>query len=85
MRSVKKNASIEEDLIERSALARRWKCHQETLRRKEKQGQLHPLQLAERMVRYRMQEVLAIEHEAAAARTAKAQEKGFRPGAAARN
>jgi hypothetical protein len=68
MSSVKKSGtpSIEDDLIERSTLARRWKCHRETIRRKEKTGQLHPLQLGERMIRYRLSEVLAI--EAAAAR-----------------
>jgi len=55
---------VEDDLIGRPALAYRWKCHTETLKRREKQGLLHPLQLSTRMVRYRMSEVLAIEHDA---------------------
>ena len=31
------------DLIGRTGLAKRWKCHTETVRRKEKLGLLHPL------------------------------------------
>jgi hypothetical protein len=81
MRPVKKNTRIEEDdFIARPGLARRWKCHSETIRRREREGQLHPIQLGERMIRYSMREVLAIEHEAAAVRVAKAQEEGARPG-----
>lgn len=54
-----------EDLISRPALARRWQCHVETIRRREKEGQLHPLQMGKRMIRYKMAEVLAIEADAA--------------------
>ena len=85
MSSVKKTASPEridrpeDGTIDRPALARRWRCHTETLRRKEKTGQLHPLQLGERMIRYRLQEIVEIEREAASTQTAKAKEKGVRP------
>jgi hypothetical protein len=63
MRGVK--TDIGEELISRPALARRWGCHVETLRRREKEGQLHPMQMGKRMIRYRMAEVLAIEAGAA--------------------
>lgn len=62
-----KSKGVDDDLIGRPALAYRWKCHTETLKRREKQGLLHPLQLSTRMVRYRMSEVLAIEHDGSAA------------------
>src|SRR5260370_26643509 len=58
---------VDDDLIGRPALAYRWKGHTETLKRREKQGLLHPLQLSSRMVRYRMSEELAIEHDGSAA------------------
>ncbi len=54
----------DEDLITRSELASRWRCHAETLKRKEKSGQLHPIRFSERMVRYRLSEVRALEREA---------------------
>jgi hypothetical protein len=37
----------------------------ETIRKREKEGQLHPMQMGARMIRYRMAEVLAIEAAAA--------------------
>jgi hypothetical protein len=49
----------DEDLITRSELAFRWRCHIETIKRKEKGGQLHPIRFSERMVRYRLSEVRA--------------------------
>jgi len=54
----------DEDLITRSELSFRWRCHIETIKRKEKGGQLHPIRFSERMVRYRLSEVRAIEREA---------------------
>jgi hypothetical protein len=65
MRPPKRNTSEEDSLIPRHALARRWACHVETIRRREKAGQLHPIQIGERMIRYKMREVLEIEREAA--------------------
>jgi hypothetical protein len=54
----------DDDFISRTALAARWGCHIETLKRREKQGHLHPHGFSTRMVRYRLSEVLALEHEA---------------------
>jgi predicted DNA-binding transcriptional regulator AlpA len=48
-------------IISRESLATRWECSQETLKRMEKRGQLSRVMLGERMVRYRMSEVLRIE------------------------
>jgi hypothetical protein len=58
--------TLDEELISRSGLARRWKCHTESLKRREKKGLLHPVALSSRMIRYRMSEVLRLEAEAAA-------------------
>jgi hypothetical protein len=62
---VVKTSSSGEELISRPELARRWGCHVETLRRREREGFLHPMQMGRRMIRYRLAEILAIEAEAA--------------------
>ena len=54
----------DENFISRPALAARWGCHVETLKRKEKAGILHPIELSGRLVRYRLSEILQIEGEA---------------------
>jgi hypothetical protein len=54
----------EDDFISRAELAVRWGCHIETLKRREKQGSLHPLRFSTRMVRYPLREVRALEREA---------------------
>jgi hypothetical protein len=48
-------------LIDREKLAARWCCSIETIKRIEKRGLLSRVHLAERMVRYRLSEVLKIE------------------------
>jgi hypothetical protein len=58
------NTDLDEELISRPGLARRWKCHTESLKRREKKGLLHPIALSSRMLRYRMSEVLKLESEA---------------------
>jgi hypothetical protein len=55
---------VDDDLITRSELSFRWHCHVETIKRREKSGQLHPVRFSQRMVRYRLSEVRAIEREA---------------------
>jgi predicted site-specific integrase-resolvase len=50
-------------IISRETLATRWEISIETLKRMEKRGQLSRVMLGERMVRYRMSEVLKIEGE----------------------
>ena len=64
MPSSKINDADLEDLITRSGLALRWQCHIETIKRRERANQLHPIRFSERMVRYRLSEVRAIEREA---------------------
>jgi len=54
------NTDLDEELISRPGLARRWKCHTESLKRREKKGLLHPIALSSRMLRYRMSEVLKL-------------------------
>jgi hypothetical protein len=58
--------TLDEELISRPGLARRWECHTESVKRREKKGLLHPIALSPRMVRYRMSEVLKLESEAGA-------------------
>lgn len=50
-------------LIDREQLAARWCCSIETIKRMEKSGLLKRVQLSERMVRYRMVDVLKHEGE----------------------
>jgi hypothetical protein len=61
-----KTTTLDDDLISRPGLARRWECHIESLKRREKKGLLHPVALSPRMIRYRMSEVLALESQAGA-------------------
>jgi hypothetical protein len=50
-------------LIDREQLAARWSCSIETLKRMEGRGLLKRVQLSERMVRYRLADVLKHEGE----------------------
>jgi hypothetical protein len=60
-----KTTPLDEEYISRPGLARRWKCHIESLKRREKKDLLHPIAFSARMIRYRMSEVLRLEAEAA--------------------
>jgi hypothetical protein len=55
---------MEETLLTRSELARRWKVSIETLKRRERAKILRPVRLEGRVIRYRMSDVLRIEEEA---------------------
>jgi predicted site-specific integrase-resolvase len=59
-----KNLPGQQPLISRPALAERWECHVETIKRWEREGRLHPVGLSSRLVRYRMAEILALEQAA---------------------
>ncbi|MCX6837860.1 MAG: hypothetical protein NTX35_08615 [Verrucomicrobia bacterium] len=48
-------------LIDREKLAARFCCSIETIKRMEKRGSLKRVQLCERMVRYRLSDVLKLE------------------------
>jgi hypothetical protein len=51
-------------LIDREKLAARFCCSIETIKRMEKRGLLKRVQLCERMVRYRLSDVLKLEGQA---------------------
>ena len=52
-----------EQLISRKALAERWSCSTETIKRRTREGLLHPLRFNSRMIRYPMSEIIRVEHE----------------------
>ena len=54
---------MEEALLTRSELAKRWKVSIETLKRRERAKVLRPVRLDGRVIRYRMSDVLRIEEE----------------------
>ena len=53
-----------EQLISRKALAKRWSCSTETIKRRTCDGLLHPLRFNSRMIRYQLSEIIRIEQEA---------------------
>ena len=53
-----------EQLLSRRALAERWQCSCETIKRRTRQGILAPLRFNKRFLRYRLTEVLRVEQEA---------------------
>jgi hypothetical protein len=55
------SATTDHALISRRTLCTRWDCSDETLRRRERAGLLHPIHLSNRLVRYRLAEVMAVE------------------------
>ena len=53
----------QDKLISRARLAERWGVSAMTIKRKEKEGQLPVIRFNERLVRYRLSDVIAIERE----------------------
>ena len=53
-----------ERLISRKVLAQRWSCSTETIKRRTREGLLHPLRFNSRMIRYQLSEILRVEQEA---------------------
>jgi predicted site-specific integrase-resolvase len=51
-------------LLSRRALAQRWSCSRETVKRRTKEGILHPVRFNQRMLRYRLSEVEQVERAA---------------------
>jgi hypothetical protein len=69
LRTARLKAYPEKDIfISREALAERWDVHIETIKRDERNGLLQPVRLGERRIRYRLEEILAIEAQAKIAR-----------------
>jgi hypothetical protein len=54
---------MEDTLLTRSELARRWKVSIETLKRRERARILRPVRLDGRVIRYRLRDVLRIEED----------------------
>jgi hypothetical protein len=55
-----------EQLLSRKALAQRWSCSTETIKRRTRDGLLHPLRFNARMIRYPLSEIIQVEREAGA-------------------
>jgi hypothetical protein len=55
---------MDDKLLTRLELARRWKVSIETIKRRERAKVLRPVRLNGRIIRYRMSDVLRIEEEA---------------------
>jgi hypothetical protein len=65
LRTARLKAYPEKDIfISREALAERWDVHVETIKRDEKNGRLQPIRIGDRRIRYRLDDILAIENEA---------------------
>ena len=57
-------AAITEQLITRKSLAARWQCSQETVKRRTREGLLHPIRFNQRLLRYRLSEIVQVEQAA---------------------
>jgi predicted site-specific integrase-resolvase len=56
----------EERLVSRKELSERWGVSTETIKRRTQEGLLKPLRFNQRLLRYRLSDILRIEHEAGA-------------------
>ena len=59
------NQALQDRLLSRSDLKERWSCSLETLKRRERDGLLHPLKLGAK-VKYRLSDIVEAEREAEA-------------------
>ena len=50
-----------EQLLSRAALAERWDCCIETIKRREREGILKSIRFNQRLLRYRLSDIVAIE------------------------
>lgn len=48
-------------LISRNQLAKRWSVSKETIKRREREGLLKPIRFNQRLLRYRLDDIVAIE------------------------
>ena len=51
-------------LLSRKELGQRWSCSTQTVKRRTRDGLLHPLRFNSRMIRYSLSEVIRIEQQA---------------------
>jgi predicted site-specific integrase-resolvase len=57
---------IEERLVSRKELSKRWGVSTETIKRRTREGLLKPLCFNQRLLRYRLSDIIRIEQEAGA-------------------
>lgn len=50
-------------MISRAQLAKRWGVSKETIKRRENEGLLQPIRFNQRLLRYRLEDILAIEEK----------------------
>jgi hypothetical protein len=56
--------NISEQFLTRHELAQRWRCTTETIKRKDRRGDLHPVRLSKRHLLYKVSEIEKLEREA---------------------
>lgn len=56
----------EDQMLSRFELAKRWGVSKETIKRRERDGLIHPIRLSSRLIRYRLVDILTIEEALAA-------------------
>jgi len=59
-----KDQTTSQQLISRKALATRWQCTPETIKRRTREGLLHPVRFNQRNLRYRLSEIIQVEDSA---------------------
>ena len=52
-----------EQFVSRKVLAGRWQCSVETIKRRTREGLLHPVRFNQRMIRYPISEIIRVEQE----------------------
>ena len=57
------NGSTVPEFISRDQLAKRWSVSKETIKRREREGLLTPIRFNQRLLRYRLDDILAIEQK----------------------
>jgi len=57
-------AAAAERLLSRGELASRWSCSRETLKRREREGILRAIRFNQRLLRYKLSDILAVEEAA---------------------
>ena len=63
----KKIVSPPEQLLSRRAVAHRWQTSTETIKRREKEGLLKPIRFNQRLLRYKLSDIEALEAAAGGA------------------
>jgi hypothetical protein len=64
----KQTATEVERLLSRGELSTRWSCSRETLKRREREGILRAIRFNQRLLRYKLSDILAIEASAGGAK-----------------